>query len=104
MDYHDGKYGVNTSPSRGADTFVPFRSSGKVGSFTVTNSNKQQTFSGSKIVEGTVLAAGVSSVSGSYQGTNLNISWEDNKISYSFNCNNHLGYGPVTLTIYYCYI
>lgn len=26
MDYHDGKYGVNTDPERGADTFIPFRS------------------------------------------------------------------------------
>ena len=26
MDYHDGKYGINTSPNRGADTFIPFRS------------------------------------------------------------------------------
>lgn len=26
MDYHDGKYGVNTDPKRGADTFIPFRS------------------------------------------------------------------------------
>ena len=25
MDYHDGKYGINTSALRGADTFVPFR-------------------------------------------------------------------------------
>ena len=24
MDYHDGKYGVNTSSTRGADTFIPF--------------------------------------------------------------------------------
>lgn len=24
MDYHDGKYGVNTDPQRGADTFIPF--------------------------------------------------------------------------------
>lgn len=24
MDYHDGKYGINTSSSRGADTFIPF--------------------------------------------------------------------------------
>lgn len=28
MDYHDGKYGVNTDPQRGADTFIPFRSGG----------------------------------------------------------------------------
>lgn len=24
MDYHDGKYGINTDPNRGADTFIPF--------------------------------------------------------------------------------
>lgn len=24
MDYHDGKYGINTDPNRGADTFLPF--------------------------------------------------------------------------------
>ena len=27
MDYHDGKYGVNTSSARGADTFIPFKQS-----------------------------------------------------------------------------
>ena len=27
MDYHDGKYGVNTSSTRGADTFIPFKQS-----------------------------------------------------------------------------
>lgn len=27
MDYQNGKYGVNTSPNRGADTFIPFKSS-----------------------------------------------------------------------------
>lgn len=27
MDYHDGKYGVNTDPERGADTFIPFKAS-----------------------------------------------------------------------------
>lgn len=26
MDYHDGKYGINTDPERGADTFIPFSS------------------------------------------------------------------------------
>nr|DAO59335.1 MAG TPA: hypothetical protein [Caudoviricetes sp.] len=26
MDYHDGKYGINTNPNRGADTFIPFHS------------------------------------------------------------------------------
>ena len=25
FDYHDGKYGFNTSPTRGADTFIPFK-------------------------------------------------------------------------------
>lgn len=29
-DYHDGKYGVNTSPNRGADTFIPFKQSANV--------------------------------------------------------------------------
>ena len=28
FDYQDGKYGYNTDPSRGADTFSPFRSGG----------------------------------------------------------------------------
>lgn len=27
FDYKDGKYGYNTNPNRGADTFVPFKSS-----------------------------------------------------------------------------
>lgn len=30
MDYHDGKYGVNTDPERGADTFIPFNKSLKL--------------------------------------------------------------------------
>ena len=38
MDYHDGKYGVNTSPTRGADTFIPFND-GKVYVYGATNGN-----------------------------------------------------------------
>ena len=30
MDYHDGKYGVNTSSTRGADTFIPFKETPKI--------------------------------------------------------------------------
>lgn len=30
MDYHDGKYGINTDPNRGADTFIPFHSGNNV--------------------------------------------------------------------------
>ena len=30
MDYHDGKYGINTDPNRGADTFIPFHSGDNV--------------------------------------------------------------------------
>lgn len=26
LDYQDGKYGINTDPDRGADTFIPFKS------------------------------------------------------------------------------
>lgn len=36
MDYHDGKYGVNTDPQRGADTFIPFHSGNFEISFTNT--------------------------------------------------------------------
>lgn len=38
MDYHDGKYGVNISPTRGADTFIPFND-GKVYVYGATNGN-----------------------------------------------------------------
>lgn len=37
MDYHDGKYGVNTSPTRGADTFVPFKGYEYLGTSTTYN-------------------------------------------------------------------
>lgn len=36
MDYHDGKYGINTSSSRGADTFIPFHSNHKIKTQTLT--------------------------------------------------------------------
>lgn len=36
MDYHDGKYGVNTDPQRGADTFIPFHSNHKIKTQTLT--------------------------------------------------------------------
>ena len=39
MDYHDGKYGVNTDPQRGADTFIPFHS-GLNGTVKWLNSNE----------------------------------------------------------------
>ena len=43
FDYKDGKYGFNTSSTRGADTFVPFSSSlTKIGSY---NGRNQQTIS-----------------------------------------------------------
>ena len=39
FDYHDGEYGYNTSPLRGADTFSPFKgSAGDVTEFIVINS------------------------------------------------------------------
>lgn len=39
FDYKNGKYGYNTSPSRGADTFVPF-------SIGISNSTKLGSYSG----------------------------------------------------------
>lgn len=34
MDYKDGKYGINTSSNRGADTFIPFKQKAvKIGSY-----------------------------------------------------------------------
>ena len=36
MDYHDGKYGINTDPQRGADTFIPFHSNHKIKTQTLT--------------------------------------------------------------------
>ena len=40
MDYHDGKYGINTNANRGADTFIPFKGYeylGTVGSYDLSN-------------------------------------------------------------------
>lgn len=34
MDYKNGKYGMNTDPERGADTFIPFKSGSQSGTFT----------------------------------------------------------------------
>lgn len=39
MDYHDGKYGVNTDPQRGADTFIPFSNCEKFYSSQITFPN-----------------------------------------------------------------
>lgn len=100
LDYQNNQWGWNESPARGADTFHPFQ--GKVGSFTVTDGGG--TLNGSKTVKGTVLCAGVSEISGMYQGTGLSLSWSGETISYRFNHNGSSGYGSVTLTIYYCYI
>ncbi len=36
FDYQDGKYGFNTDPNRGADTFNPFNGGGKSGIFPTT--------------------------------------------------------------------
>ena len=33
MDYKNGKYGINTSANRGADTFIPFNSGLSVATF-----------------------------------------------------------------------
>lgn len=37
MDYHDGRYGINTSSSRGADTFIPFKGGFTVGPLQFNN-------------------------------------------------------------------
>lgn len=41
MDYHDGKYGVNTDPQRGADTFIPFHSDCDMKAIVTFTSNAQ---------------------------------------------------------------
>lgn len=41
MDYHNGKYGINTSSSRGADTFIPFHSDCDMKAIVTFTSNAQ---------------------------------------------------------------
>ncbi len=58
IDYKDGKYGYNTDPNRGADTFVPFKNGPKIGeniiylgsgtSFNVSTYEGYQEFTASK--------------------------------------------------------
>lgn len=43
MDYHDGKYGINTDPNRGADTFIPFHSGNNIHAVILTGANNKDT-------------------------------------------------------------
>ena len=51
MDYHDGKYGVNTDPQRGADTFIPFHSEDFSTDNLLTTINAQGSYDGQSVVK-----------------------------------------------------
>lgn len=44
FDYQDGKYGFNTDPNRGADTFNPFSRSGELDTYAVNGNIVTYTF------------------------------------------------------------
>lgn len=56
MDYHDGKYGINTSAERGADTFIPFKSVDSLDSLPLLVSDVSN---GTYDVKDAITAAGV---------------------------------------------
>lgn len=51
MDYHDGKYGINTDPNRGADTFIPFHSGDFSTDNLLTTIDAQGSYEGESIVK-----------------------------------------------------
>lgn len=64
MDYQNGKYGINTSPSRGADTFIPFKSApvnlGQISTYDATSIPGYETLTADNFI---VEITGVSGVS-----------------------------------------
>ena len=48
FDYKNGKYGYNTNPNRGADTFVPFKSGYDSLETPITNGGKSGTYTATK--------------------------------------------------------
>ena len=48
FDYKDGKYGYNTDPNRGADSFVPFKSASNISEVKVAYGTDGTTFTATK--------------------------------------------------------
>ena len=99
MDYHDGKYGVNTSSTRGADTFIPFNQGGTIriqgvcnigGSYGIPYARFE---GGQASVDMTIKvdAYGVTILSQSFTGYGTAGTWEDPPRTTT-------GYGSGTLT------
>ena len=91
FDYKDGKYGYNTDPNRGADTFVPFRNA-EVVYRDYTNSNENIVndilFTNNTNAPVTVtIAMIVSNTSSSYRYAQIAINGE---VKYSYNSVNHI--------------
>lgn len=64
MDYHDGKYGINTSSSRGADTFIPFRSGTNYVFFNLDSSTTPKSYTFTKRPDSVYILLGGSGGSG----------------------------------------
>lgn len=62
MDYHDGKYGVNTDPQRGADTFIPFKSGDFSTDNLLTTINAQGSYDGQSVVKNYTVPSHVENV------------------------------------------
>ena len=73
LDYKDGKYGYNTSASRGADTFYPFKSGNEYNVITTVNSGTLSTISGHGYITLTRLSG---------SNTTLNIVIDDNSAEF----------------------
>ena len=91
FDSKDGKYGYNTDPNRGADTFVPFRNA-EVVYRDYTNSNEDIVndilFTNNTNAPVTVIIAMiVSNTSASYRYTQIAINGE---FKYTYNSGDHL--------------
>ena len=84
FDYQDGKYGFNTDPNRGADTFFPFSSGAKIEQIYSSNSESARTFDiKSKIPDhydkATILICTTSSTRKGGSGNGQSLSWNYNK-------------------------
>ena len=96
FDYKDGKYGYNTNPNRGADTFIPFSNSQvmTISPFTSLSKTIELDFNPSYVVIFTTTGTGYPSIynNGNMLTTNDTVckivSINGNKVTFSHASNN----------------
>ena len=100
MDYKNGKYGINTSASRGADTFIPFKP--KIASksqWLTVNGGDVREASASYTLAQIGVPSGAEVVAVAIGYSKVTINWEDSSGSYQGTGECTVGYGNGIITL-----